>query len=458
MKIEIFEGNWTLNDVNGNPNKLFVFGDNNARVGKGGQAIIRDCVNSIGIRTKKGPSLKSVAFYNDNDFDINRQNILDDVLSLKAKAIETNSIIVFSDGGYGTGLASLKSKAPKTFQYLCQVLRDYFGFDNETGRRWVRVPGHDEIVTGTYVCLDKSNVDIIQPINNSLFKSEHLVAGLNSVFDLIKSENKTAFTSDSCYSPGEILLFSFYGRKEYLVCRVSDSIDVSNAIINSNWLTFESFSDSFDYINYFNFKATANYQTHFNFICSLSDKGEIVFKNDIFGENSLKPFDEKKAKIAGEPLMNNIEIDNFEFDLDDPIVKNPKIDTKKVIKTNPRLIKEDFSNTDTISDKKESVDMENKDVTNGDVYKILLEIKEDLNSIKSKKWKNPFRKKTLEELLVINGIPGKVRPFNSVSKSNKYEVEFNGVFYYIQFNEGIFYNKISILLTASESMYDLIDF
>jgi hypothetical protein len=438
MKIEIFNGNWTLGDVNSNPNKIFVFGDNNARVGKGGQAIIRDCVNAIGIRTKKGPSLKSVAFYSDDEFEKNKQNILEDVLSLKAKALETNSTIVFSSGGYGTGLASLKTKAPNTFQYLCQLLRDYFGFDNETGRRWIKVPGHDEIITGTYVCLDKSNTDVIQPINNSLFKSEHLASGLNSVFDLIKSENKTAFTSTSSYSPGEILLFSFYGRKEYLVCRVSDSVSIANSIISSNWLTFESFGESFDYMSYLESKTEPNYQTHFNFICSLSDKGEIIFKNDIFGDSKN---DEKKAKVAGEPLVNKSE-DDFQFDLDDPIVKDvpPFKEPDKEVK-------------------KESVDMDkNKDITNDDIYRMLLEIKDDLNSMKSKKWKNPFRKKTLDELLVISGIPGKVRAFNSPLSNDKYEVEFNGVFYYIKFYEGVFYNRIRFLLTTNKSMYDIMDF
>ena len=63
MKIEIFKGDWTINDVKKNPNKLFIFGDNNARLGKGGQAIIRDLPNVMGIRTKKGPSRKAAAYY-----------------------------------------------------------------------------------------------------------------------------------------------------------------------------------------------------------------------------------------------------------------------------------------------------------------------------------------------------------------------------------------------------------
>ena len=39
-------------------------------------------------------------------------------------------IIVLSNGGYGTGLAKLNLKAPKTFKYLCDELFDKFNFKN----------------------------------------------------------------------------------------------------------------------------------------------------------------------------------------------------------------------------------------------------------------------------------------------------------------------------------------
>ena len=75
MKVEIFNGDWNIDDIKSNKNKLYIFGDNNARVGKGGQAIIRDLPNTLGIRTKKGPSNKPVAFLSDNELDINIKNI-----------------------------------------------------------------------------------------------------------------------------------------------------------------------------------------------------------------------------------------------------------------------------------------------------------------------------------------------------------------------------------------------
>ena len=42
MKVEIFPGFWTLEDVRNSKGKIFIYGDNDARFGKGGQSIIRD--------------------------------------------------------------------------------------------------------------------------------------------------------------------------------------------------------------------------------------------------------------------------------------------------------------------------------------------------------------------------------------------------------------------------------
>ena len=117
MKIEIYNGDWKVDYINNNPNKIFVFCDNNARIGKVGQSIIRDLSNSMGIRTKKGPSNKSVSFYKDSEYEKNCKNILEDILDIKEESLK-GSTIVFSDVGYGGLLSSLNKKAPKTFKYL----------------------------------------------------------------------------------------------------------------------------------------------------------------------------------------------------------------------------------------------------------------------------------------------------------------------------------------------------
>ena len=41
MKIKIFKGNWNIESVKSDKDRIYVFGDNDARVGKGGQVVIR---------------------------------------------------------------------------------------------------------------------------------------------------------------------------------------------------------------------------------------------------------------------------------------------------------------------------------------------------------------------------------------------------------------------------------
>lgn len=61
-KIIIFDGFWTIDDVKRYPHALFVYGDNNVQRGLGGQAIIRNLPNTVGIPTKNYPSNHPDAF------------------------------------------------------------------------------------------------------------------------------------------------------------------------------------------------------------------------------------------------------------------------------------------------------------------------------------------------------------------------------------------------------------
>jgi len=127
--IEVFNGNWSIKDVKAQKNKIFIFGDNDLRIGKGGQAIIRDLKNTIGIRTKKEPNNYNGSFYSDNEYSDNIKKIDQDIQRIKDEIIKGYTI-VFSNGGYGTGLSKLNVKAPKTFKYLCDVLMNNFNYDN----------------------------------------------------------------------------------------------------------------------------------------------------------------------------------------------------------------------------------------------------------------------------------------------------------------------------------------
>ena len=291
MKIEIFKNNWSVSDVASNPDKIFVFGDNNARVGRGGQAIIRDLPNSVGIRTKKEPSDKLVAYYKDSEYDQNTKNILSDILEIKSIAI-AGSTIVMSKGGYGNGLAKLKEKAPNTFKFLCDSLKEHFNFDNENGNRYYKVPSNSEITTAPYVSIDSSNKDILTPINNSFFIKKYLSSNINTIYDLFRLYHKVSFTSRNTYNPGQVLILSFNSPSNYIVCRVSCSYPISD-ISDKNWSVFEGFDNSFissisdrDYI-----------QTHVQFICTLDDTGNMIFKDDIFGGIDKPKVDINKKKL-----------------------------------------------------------------------------------------------------------------------------------------------------------------
>ena len=119
MQIEIFKSWWTVDDVNNNPNKLFIFGDNDIQKGKGGQAIIRELKNTIGVPTKKEPNHKSSSYYTDDELETNKRKI-DEAIQNIIIIIQENEYdtIVFPKDGLGTGRAKLHIKAPKTFKYL----------------------------------------------------------------------------------------------------------------------------------------------------------------------------------------------------------------------------------------------------------------------------------------------------------------------------------------------------
>lgn len=116
-------------DVKQSPNKIFIFGDNLDRKGTGGQAQIRNNENAFGIATKKHPTNNSNAFMSDSEFDENVKTIKSDIVKIKNDGRD----IVFPKDGFGTGLAKLKEKAPKTYQFLKEELIKEFGFDNDTG-------------------------------------------------------------------------------------------------------------------------------------------------------------------------------------------------------------------------------------------------------------------------------------------------------------------------------------
>ena len=109
----LFQERITRADLQKNPERLYVFGDNLAGKGYGGLA--RECrgePNAIGIATKRAPSMNVDAFFSDADFD--RWELATFAAWNRLwKAILAGGTVVFPKAGIGTGLARLPDCAPQ---------------------------------------------------------------------------------------------------------------------------------------------------------------------------------------------------------------------------------------------------------------------------------------------------------------------------------------------------------
>ena len=121
---------FSIEDCNNNPNKIYIFGDNLCGVGKGGQAVIRDCHNAYGIPTKRTPSMDSNAFFSDSfdEYETVKNKI--EQLILLASCKKT-TIFVFPEARLGTGLARMNQTSPKLFNYMNRMLHKFFGVYGE---------------------------------------------------------------------------------------------------------------------------------------------------------------------------------------------------------------------------------------------------------------------------------------------------------------------------------------
>ena len=107
--------------VRENSNIIFVFGDNLVKKGKGGQAIIRDINNTIGVPTKKYPSNYKKSYFTDEELEQNKK-VIDIAFNKIVQKIRDGYFIALPIGGLGTGLAKLEEKAPKTNKHLLKKL------------------------------------------------------------------------------------------------------------------------------------------------------------------------------------------------------------------------------------------------------------------------------------------------------------------------------------------------
>lgn len=109
----------TRQHIQNNPDVIFLFGDNLLQKGLGGQAKeMRGEPNTIGIPTKKKPSMAKDSFFMDSEYDMNIK-FIDEAFA----KIPKGGIVVYPPL-IGTGRAQLPTKAPKTYQYLYRRLQE----------------------------------------------------------------------------------------------------------------------------------------------------------------------------------------------------------------------------------------------------------------------------------------------------------------------------------------------
>lgn len=112
----------TRSDVFQRRDLIFVFGDNDQRKGRGGQAYAcRGQPNAIGVRLKKTPADHPSAYWSDDDFETNARKIDEDVAAIRS-VLEAGMTVVFPKGGLSIGSANLEDVAPRTAAYLRERL------------------------------------------------------------------------------------------------------------------------------------------------------------------------------------------------------------------------------------------------------------------------------------------------------------------------------------------------
>lgn len=101
-------------DLRANPHVLYVFGDNEERWGRGGQAAeMRDEPNAVGVATLAAPG----RYW--SELDAFRQcAVIDADMAPLFEALRAGRVVVFPLDGIGTGLAALEHHSPTTFAHL----------------------------------------------------------------------------------------------------------------------------------------------------------------------------------------------------------------------------------------------------------------------------------------------------------------------------------------------------
>lgn len=118
-----FRANITREQLRSQRSTLFVFGDNLAQTGFGGQAKeMRGEPNAVGLPTKRLPNMEPNAFLKDSDWRLIHQTVSAASGKLFTHLLRGGTVVWPRDG-IGTGLAQLEKHAPEIAKFY-ERLRD----------------------------------------------------------------------------------------------------------------------------------------------------------------------------------------------------------------------------------------------------------------------------------------------------------------------------------------------
>lgn len=125
MRVAKYIGYWNVNVARTHPDMMFIFGCNNVRLGRSGQAVIRDEPNAFGIPTKKYSNNNETSFYTDLEYEKNVEKIDAAIQHIKNNLHKFKGVM-YPAAGLGTGLSQLDKRAPRTFRYLNRKIDKLF--------------------------------------------------------------------------------------------------------------------------------------------------------------------------------------------------------------------------------------------------------------------------------------------------------------------------------------------
>jgi hypothetical protein len=110
---------YTKQDLRNNPKIFYVFGDNEERIGNGGQAgACRDEPNAIGVAT-----LSFRREWSDRMSDVWRQcRVIRRDFTPILQNLQVGNTVIWPADGVGTGIANLPEVSPRTFAYLQRLV------------------------------------------------------------------------------------------------------------------------------------------------------------------------------------------------------------------------------------------------------------------------------------------------------------------------------------------------